>query len=187
MTNPHRVTYLKFFANVDGNSVNALMNIIDQKYREGTGRFVLLISSQGGSVFHGLSAYNFLSGLPVEIDTHNFGSVDSIGVLLFVAGRKRYSVPDARFLLHPVSLSIQANSRFEEKQLEEAIKGLRIDMENIAAAIANRTGKTEAMILSAMADRTTLSPEEALKFGLVHEIKNELFPQGSELISINMS
>ena len=187
MTNGKRTTYIKYFAPVDGNSVNPLMNIVDQKIREGVERFVFLISSPGGSVFHGLSVHNFLSGVPVEIETHNFGSVDSIGVVMYLAGRKRYSVPDARFLIHPVTLGFVANERLEEKQIEERLKGLRIDSENIAAVIGNAVGKKEKEILKRMHDRTTLSPEEAQQFGLVHEIKKELFPVGAELISINMS
>ncbi len=179
-----RTVYIKFFARVDGNSINTLMNIVDQKIREGVQKFVILISSLGGTVFHGLSAYNFLSGAPVEIDTHNFGSVDSIGVVLYLAGKKRYSVPDARFLIHPVSLEY-SNVRKEEKQLEEDLKGLRIDIENIAGVIAKGTGKSEEEIVKAMSDRTTLSPEQAISFGLVHEIKRDLFPAGAELISIN--
>ena len=187
MTNEKRTTYIKFFAPVDGNSINSLMNIVDQKLREGVERFVLLISSPGGTVFHGLSVHNYLSGIPAEIETHNFGSVDSIGVVMYLAGRKRYSVPDARFLIHPVSAGFAANERLEGKQIEERLKSLTIDAENIAAVIGNATGKKEKEILRKMHDRTTLSPEEAQQFGLVHEIKKELFPHGAELISINMS
>jgi len=35
-----------------------------------------------------------------------------------------------------------------------------------------------------MLDRTTLNPQEAQAWRLVHEIKVELFPSGSEVISI---
>ena len=35
-----------------------------------------------------------------------------------------------------------------------------------------------------MLDRTTLNPEEAKDWGLVHEIKPELFEEGSQVISI---
>jgi len=182
-----KTAYIKFFAGVDGNSINALMNVIDQKFREGIQRFVLLVSSPGGTVFHGLSAHNFLKGLPVEIETHNFGSVDSIGVVLFLAGSKRYSAPDARFLIHPVTAGFSSNERLEDKQIEERLKSLRIDAENIAAVIARGTGKAEKAIIKAMHNRTTLSPEQAKDFGLVHEIKQQLLPAGVELISINMS
>jgi hypothetical protein len=35
-----------------------------------------------------------------------------------------------------------------------------------------------------MLERTTLNPEEAQSWGLVHEIKSELFEEGSEVIAI---
>lgn len=179
--------YIKFFAAVNGQSANALMQIVDQQINEGANKFVLLISSTGGSVFHGLSMYNFLCGIPADLHTHNFGSVDSVGVCLFGAGQKRFSVPDARFLIHPVATTFQGTLSLESEKLEEILKGLRIDTENIAASIARTTGKTEQEIVKAMSDRTTLSPEQAKDFGLVHEIKSELFPQGAKVISINMS
>jgi len=94
---------IKFFAPVIDVTINALMNAIDQQMKQGQRSFIILVSSPGGSVFHGLSAYNYLKGLPAEITTHNFGSVDSIGVVLYCGGKKRLSVPQARFLLHGVS------------------------------------------------------------------------------------
>ncbi len=175
---------IKFFAPVIDGTINALMDAIDQKMRQGVSEIDILISSPGGSVFHGLSAYNYLKGLPVAVTTHNFGSVDSIGVVLFCGGSRRLSVPQARFLLHGVSAGFQQNERLEEKQLEERLKGLRIDIENIAKVIAANTGKAVEDVTGAMLERITLNPEEAKAWGLVHEIKSELFEAGSEVISI---
>ena len=174
---------IKFFGPVIDVTVNALMNAIDQAMKKGTKEFIILISTPGGHVFHGLSAYNYLRGLPVKIITHNFGSVDSIGVVLFCAGDERYSSPQARFLLHGVSVNF-GKSSLEEKQLEQHLKGLRIDIENIAKVLAANTGKDNEEVINAMLDRTTLNPEEARDWGLVHEIKSELFEEGSQVISI---
>jgi len=181
---PAQPTVIKFFAPVVETSVNALMKAVDQKMGQGQRQFILLISSPGGSVFHGLSAYNYLKGLPAEISTHNFGSVDSIGVVIYCGGNKRLSVPQARFLLHGVSANFPQNTSLEEKQLEERLKGLRIDSENIAKVVAANSGKSMEQITQAMLDRTTLNPQEAHAWGLVHEIKVELFPAGAEVISI---
>ncbi|MBM4467378.1 MAG: hypothetical protein FJ014_17790 [Chloroflexi bacterium] len=181
---PAQPTVIKFFAPVIDVTTNALMNAVDQKMKQGQRNFILLVSSPGGTVFHGLSAYNYLKGLPVNITTHNFGSVDSIGVVLYCGGGKRMSVPQARFLLHGVSASFPQNTSLEEKQLEERLKSLRIDIENIAKVIAANTGKPSEAVMQAMLDRTTLNPEEAQAWGLVHEIKVELFPPGAEVISI---
>jgi ATP-dependent protease ClpP protease subunit len=48
---------IRFFAPVIDATVNALMNAVDQKMKQGTKDFIILISSPGGSVIHGLSAY----------------------------------------------------------------------------------------------------------------------------------
>ena len=160
------------------------MNIIEQKLREETTKFVILISSSGGNVFAGVTGYNFLKGIPAEVETHNFGSAISIALVLFCAGKKRLSVPHATFLLHGVQANFQQGAALEEKQLEERLKGLKLDMENIAGIIAANTGKSEQEVMKAMLERTTLNPEEALKFGLVHEIKEPLFEKGAEIVSI---
>ena len=180
---PTKPIVIRFFAPVIDVTINTLMITIDQHMKRGTTEFIILLSSPGGSVLHGLSAYNYLKGLPAKITTHNFGSVDSIGVVLFCAGSRRLSVPQARFLLHGVSAGFR-NERLEEPQLEERLKGLKIDIENIAKVIAQNSNKTANEIAQAMLERTALNPQEAKSWGLVHDIKYELFEPGSEVISI---
>ncbi len=180
---PTKPIVIKFFAPVVDVTINTLMNAIEQKMKQGVSEFIILISSPGGSVLHGLSAYNYLKGLPITITTHNFGSVDSTGVVLFCGGSKRFSVPQARFLLHGVSAGFR-NERLEEKQLEERLMGLKNDVGNIAKIIAANSTKTVEDVTQAILDRTILNPDEAMAWGLVHEIKSELFEAGSEVISI---
>ena len=179
--------YIKFFAPVMPDSINALMQIVDRKISQGAKKMVLLISTPGGDVFQGMSAYNYLRGIPLEITTHNFGSADSIGVVLFCSGSKRLSVPHARFLLHGVMANFPGPVSLEEKQLEERLKGLQIDMGNIARIISDTVKKERQQILDDMLNRTTLYPEQAIQYGLVHEIKSELFEEGAEVYSIQMS
>ena len=175
---------IRFFAPVIDATVNALMSAVDQKMKQGIKDFIILISSPGGSVIHGLSAYNYLKGLPASITTHNFGSVDSIGIVMYCAGSKRLSVPQARFLFHGVSAQFRGEQNLDEKLLEERLKGLRIDMENIAKVIAANTGKSAKDVTDAMFERITLNPEEAQSWGLVHEINSKVFEEGSEVIAI---
>ncbi len=179
--------YIKFFAPIVPETIAALMQIVDGKLRQGAKHLGLLISSPGGDVFHGLTAYNYLKGIPLEITTHNFGSADSIGAVMFCAGSRRISVPHARFLLHGVQCRFAQPTSLEEKQLEEKLNGLQIDMDNIAGVIADTVGKDKHLIIDDMLNRTTLSPEQAMEYGLVHEIKSELFEPGAEVISIQIS
>lgn len=179
--------WIRFMAPVVPQSATALLNAIDKKISQGCEHIHLMISSPGGSVFHGLSIYNLLKGAPIEVTTYNFGSVDSIGVIIFCAGDKRISVPHARFLLHGVSMNFHGNQTMDEKDLEEKIKGLRIDYQNISRVIASTSGRNAEDIVKDMEARTTLNPEESLKYGLVHEINSTLFPPGADLSIINES
>ena len=168
---------VRFFAPVIDATVNALMSAVDQKMKQGTQDFTILISSPGGSVIHGLSAYNYLKGLPVSITTHNFGSVDSIGIVLYCAGSRRLSVPQARFLFHGVNVQFRGEQNLDEKLLEERLKGLRIDVENIAKVIAANTGKSTKDITDAMIERTTLNPEEAQSWDWCTQLSQSFLKQ----------
>lgn len=161
------------------------MQVIDDAVNKGVKEIILLLSTPGGSVFHGLSIYNYLKGLPIDnVITHNFGSVDSIGVVIYCAGKERLSSPQARFLIHGVSANFGPRVSLEEPQLEERLKGLKIDIENIAKVIAVNSGKETKEVTQAMLDRTTLNPDQAKKWGLVHDVKSEVFPAGTPVISI---
>jgi len=177
-------SYIRFMAPIIPQTVDPLMRIIDQKIHKKYERIHLMISSPGGSVFHGLSVYNFLKGAPIEVFTYNFGSVDSIGLVIYCAGTKRFSVPHARFLIHGVKMNFQGPSSFDEFQIHEHLKSVQIDQKNIAKVIADTSGKGIDDIEKDMHDRRTLSPTEAKEYGLVHDIKSELFPLNAEFISI---
>lgn len=173
--------YIRFMAPILPQTTHELLQIVDRKIKEKCTRIHIMISSPGGSVFHGLSLYNFLKGAPIEVYTYNFGSVDSIGMVLFCAGEKRYSVPHARFLIHGVRFNISGNISFDEKQLEENLRGVKIDQQNIARVIADTAGKALNDVENDMNNRITLNPAEAKEYGLVHEIQSVLFPAEAEL------
>ena len=175
----NRMSYL-----LDEAHVKFLISSIETKLQAGVSEFVILISCHGGNVFHGLSAYNYLKGIPAKVITHNFGSIISMGLVLYCAGEERYSAPHGTFLLHGVQANFPQNTALEEMQLEERLKALKMDTENIAGIIAATTGKSEEEILKAMHDRMTLNPEQAKEFGLIHEIKEQLFEVGAEIITI---
>ena len=173
--------YIRFMAQVIPQTTDRLFQVIDKKIHEKCERIHLMISSPGGSVFHGISLYNFLKGAPIEVFTYNFGSVDSIGVVIFCAGDKRFSVPHARFLIHGVRFNIHGNASLDEKQVEEHLKSLKIDQHNIARVIADTAQKPANKVEDDMNNRITLNSGEAKDYGLVHEIKSELFPIDADL------
>lgn len=168
---------IRFSAPVNDYTVRLLMNTLDGYRKAGTTEFVILISSPGGAVHAGIAAYNYLKAMPapVKVTTHNFGIVDSIGVILFCGGSKRLSVPQARFLIHGAKLQVSGATEIEEKGLEEALKSLKVDSDNIAKVLAANSNKPVAFFKEAMHERTALTPDQAKELGLIHDIKPELY------------
>src|SRR5580704_2643319 len=60
----------------------------------------VMFSSSGGNCAQGLSLYNFIRSLPVQIRMHASGVVESMAVPVFVAGHIRTSSPLSRFFFH---------------------------------------------------------------------------------------
>lgn len=181
---PESTTVIRFLAPVIEPTVNRLFQIVDECLQQGTKSIKLLVSSPGGNVIYGVSAYNFLRGLPIDVRTHNFGSVDSIGVVLFCAGKERLSVSQGRFLLHDVGTNIPSERLFLP-QLQERVRDLEFDRETIASVFAETSGQSIDRVKEAMQARTVLNSKQAKDFGFVHGISNELVLPGENVISIH--
>jgi len=168
---------IRFFAPINEYTVGQLLDLIDRKRSAGAREFVILLSTQGGDVGSGITAYNYLKAIPkpVTVSTHNIGRVDSIGVIVYCAGSKRMGVPQARFLIHTVKSMGEGLGSMDEKLLEERLKTLKVDSENIARVVAANSNKSLSEVRTAMSDRTTLNPEQAIAWGLAQEIKTELY------------
>ncbi|MEI9933760.1 MAG: ATP-dependent Clp protease proteolytic subunit [Ferruginibacter sp.] len=152
----------KILRSSNQNTVVQLQRIVEQHLLGGMKELHLFLSTPGGSVHDGISVYNLLKGLPITVNTYNFGSVDSIGVVIFCSGTNRFSVPHARFLLHPVSMQILGNQVFDEPLIEERLKLLKADQSNISKVIASTINKPVETVQNLIHTRTTLEPERQM-------------------------
>lgn len=175
---------VKFFAEVNPNSTQQLMQALDLCVRQGVSEINLLISTSGGSVHHGVSLYNYIRGIPAKVTTHNFGAVDSIGLVLFASGSRRLSVPQARFMIHRVAAGIGGPAQMGEDQLVQLLKSLQADEKNIARIIAENSNRTVDQVLASMKEQATLFPDELQKWGLVHDIANVSISTEASLLTI---
>jgi ATP-dependent Clp endopeptidase proteolytic subunit ClpP len=178
-----KTAHVRFFAPVNGQSITNLINAIEQKLREGFDRFILLISSPGGEVFAGITAYNFLKGIPAEVITFNFGNADSIAAVIYCAGSKRFCVPQGRFLLHGVMANLQGGA-LDEKFLKERVKNLESDRITISKIIAQTSGRPLEEVEQDILQGTVLGVQEAIDYGLVHESREQFFESGATVIGV---
>lgn len=172
--------YINFFSFVDTTSVSQLMVTIQQALKQGAKKFCIFLSSTGGNVMSGITAYNFLKNLPNEITTYNYTNVDSSAILIFCAGDNRYCLPKSRFLLHEVSVGkIQGT----EKVLQDNLKVVGYDTQRYIDIVAETTGQEKKRIKKDMKELVILKPEEAKEYKLVQEVKEELPPLETETVT----
>jgi len=179
-----KTAVIRFYGIVNSESVARLLNTVDAKIKEGNKRIVLLISSPGGEVFAGLTAYHYLKGVPAEVVTHNFGAVDSIATVIYCAGSKRYAVPQGRFVLHGIALTFPPNVPIEEPMMQEQLRSMQNEADSIAAVIAETTKRPIEEVKNTLIKRTVLDAEEAKKWGLVQDVRSKLYDEGADVVTI---
>ena len=178
-------TYISFSAEIVPNTTEALLATCADLANNGAKDVVLLISTPGGNVIHGMNTYNVLKGLPFKLTTFNVGSVNSIGNVVFLAGDKRYAVPEATFMFHGVGFEVPAGIRMEEKFLLERLDSIKADQNMIASIIKGRTGCfNDEEVSSLFLQAATKDAEFAKDKGIIHDIRNLEVPPGAPIIPL---
>jgi len=159
---------------------------VNNQVRVGTKKITIVISSPGGDTASAFAAYNVLKSVPAEITTFNAGSIDSAAMLIYLAGKYRYSFGDpARFLIHGNSLTLGTNMPMDYGFLNSQLQQMKSLNQMVAQVIANNSNKKHDEIETLMQGQVILSPEEAKSWGLVHEIRPTFMEPGAVFVSVN--
>ena len=131
----------------------------------------MYINSPGGVVTSGLAIYDTMQYIRPDVATVCMGQAASMGSLLLTAGAagKRYSLPHARIMTHQPSGGFQGQATDIEIHAKEIID-LRTRLNKIYEV---HSGKTLKQIEKIMERDTFMSPEEALKMGLLDEVVSQ--------------
>lgn len=128
----------------------------------------MYINSPGGSVTAGMAIYDTMQFIAPPVATMCIGQAASMGAFLLAGGAKgmRYSLPNSRIMIHQPSSGTQGQITDMELHVKE---GLRLK-KMLNSILAENTGKTEKVVAAATERDNFMSPEEALKFGIIDRI-----------------
>lgn len=128
----------------------------------------LYINSPGGVVTAGLSIYDTMRYVKCDIATLCMGQACSMGSLLLTAGTKgkRYSLPNARVMIHQPSGGAQGQATDIEIHAREILKMRK----RLNEMYVEHTGKPLEDIERAMERDNFMSAAEALEFGLIDHV-----------------
>jgi ATP-dependent Clp protease protease subunit len=129
------------------------------------------INSPGGLVTAGLAVYDTMQYIKPDITTVCIGQAASMGALLLTAGTKgkRYSLPNARILIHQPMGGFQGQASDIEIQAKEILRM----KDTLNQILVGHTGKTLEQIQKDTDRDFFMSGEEAREYGIIdHVITN---------------
>jgi ATP-dependent Clp protease, protease subunit len=126
------------------------------------------LNSPGGVVTSGLAIYDTMQYVRPDIMTVCIGQAASMGSLLLAAGSKgkRFSLPNARIMIHQPSGGVQGQATDIEIQAREILQ-LRARLNQI---YMKHTGQSLDVIEAAVERDKFLSPQEARDFGIIDQV-----------------
>jgi len=129
------------------------------------------INSPGGLVTAGLAVYDTMQYIKPDITTVCIGQAASMGALLLTAGTKgkRYSLPNARILIHQPMGGFQGQASDIEIQAKEILRM----KDTLNKILVGHTGKSLEQIQKDTDRDFFMSGEEARDYGIIdHVITN---------------
>jgi ATP-dependent Clp protease, protease subunit len=132
----------------------------------------LLVNSYGGATGIGMSFFDSMRFLKPKLVTIGSGDVDSSGIIVFLAGQKRFLTKNTTLLLHLAGRTFEANKRFSTKDMEDMLKEDKLKDYQYACVVSDATnGKhSPENILDLMSKHTILTAEEAVNMGLADKV-----------------
>ena len=131
----------------------------------------VFVNSPGGSADSGFAIYDAMKFVKPQIITLTNGICASAAVIIFLGGdkEKRFSLPNARFLIHQPSTFSQGAASDLEITAREILK-IR---EQYNSIVSEATGKSIEQITEDADRDFWLSANEAVEYGLVTKIINK--------------
>jgi ATP-dependent Clp protease protease subunit len=157
--------------------------------REGASEIWLHFASEGGQTFQGFAVYSFLRSLPVPLTVHNLGNVESISLVVYLAGETRRVCPQGRFLIHPLHWNFEAG-RVDHARLREYVGKLDNDLRRYVEIFEERTAGASAPISVGehLSGSERLIPATAsISAGIAHEVTEASIPPDALTWSVSTS
>ncbi len=128
----------------------------------------LYINSPGGSVTAGMAIYDTMQFVGCDVATVCLGLAASMGQFLLTAGaaNKRYTLPNARIMMHQPLAGLRGQASDIAIQAEQLV----YTKKRMAELTASHTGQTVEKIQADAERDRWFTADEALEYGLVDKV-----------------
>lgn len=128
----------------------------------------MYINSPGGSITAGMAIYDTMQFVSCDVATYCMGQAASMGAVLLTAGAKgkRYSLPNARIMIHQPLAGMQGTAR----EVEIHVGELRRIKKKMNEIMIEHTGHSLEKIEEDTDRDRFMSADEALEYGLIDKV-----------------
>ncbi len=128
----------------------------------------LYINSPGGSAYAGMAIYDTMQYVKPAVSTVCVGMAMSAGAMILCGGAqgKRFVLPNAKVMIHQGS----GGFRGSPADIQIAAREILDMTDRMATIIARHTGQPKEQVVKDIDRDNFLSPEEAVKYGLVDSV-----------------
>ncbi len=148
------------------NSIVAQMLFLEKKDPDKD--IIMYINTPWGEVYSGMAIYDAMQYVKCDIVTIATGLAASMGSIFLVGWTKwkRYALPNSRIMIHqPLG-----GARWQATDIQIEAKEIMRIKENLTRIIAERSGNSFEKVTEDMERNNWMSPEEALKYGIIDKI-----------------
>ena len=132
----------------------------------------LYINSPGGGIYDGMAIYDTMNFIKPDVATYGIGLQASMGAFLLSSGAKgkRFCLPHAKVMIHQPSSGTHGKVTDMEIDMKETLEV----KEMLAKIMAKNTGQKLAKVKSDMERDYWMTPDEAVKYGLIDKVLTKL-------------
>lgn len=132
----------------------------------------MTVSSFGGATGIAMSFYDSVRLTKPVLTTIGSGDVDSSGVVIFLAGTRRYITKNTTLLFHLAGRTFTSDRRYTTLEMEAMLKEDNLKDYQYACVVSDATSGflTPDKVLDMMKKNTILTAEEAVQMKLAHAV-----------------
>jgi ATP-dependent Clp protease, protease subunit len=179
---PLPIVYATFAGGINQDTLNRIFLNLSAATQRGVTTIHLLFEIYWCNVGDGVSLFNYFDSFPLELHIYNTGTVASVAVTSFLGAPHRYASAHATFMIHRSRFNFLAPG--QAGQLLAIAAAIQTDDARTEAIIRSRTQIPDDRWAAQAIHDVTITAQEALSFGLVHEIREFRPPAGNQIFNI---
>ena len=176
--------YIIFNKSVNSETCQSLIDHCNTLMNQKVGRLYILFNSTGGQLNDAFTIYNYLRAIPIEIITHNIGSVSSMANIPFLAGKIRKATQNSSFFFHGVHVTIPSPKDIYKPELLEYISDIENAELRMKQVMLSCTKLSESEVDDLLGSPKHYNAQFALEKGIIDEITDASIQMVSNIVQI---